>query len=244
MARYVSFRFDDGFLDGARKAVDCLSPSPASFFVVTGLVCGTHCVEHEKLFEGRNFGSPDQWRAIAALGHDIQPHSITHANFAALNPDQQRWEIQGSLGFVRSLHRGPYIFGFPYNVIPEDLDLASLDLSAAGFRTVDSARPIAFNRLDDDALDLFRLQGWAIRESHFQTVVDQVECLPDRSWAILSLHSFDGEGHEPWSSDGFSRLVEAIRRVDLQIVSIRDMVKKVGRSRTAHDGATEPAARR
>jgi peptidoglycan/xylan/chitin deacetylase (PgdA/CDA1 family) len=231
MGRYVSFRFDDGFVDGARRAAAYLAPSHASFFVVTGLVCGTHRVEHEDLFKGRNFGSPDQWRAIAALGHDVQPHGTTHVNFAVLNPDQRRAEIQGSLAFVRGLHRGPYIFGFPYNVIPEDLDLASFDLSAAGFRTVDSAQPIAFNRLDDDALDLFRLEGWAIRERHFQTIVDQLESLPDRSWAILGLHSLDGEGHEPWTSDGFSRLVAAVRRADFEIVSIRDVVEVLSRPR-------------
>ena len=224
MARFISFRFDDGFIEGARKAAACLHPSPASFFVVTGLICGSARLDHIELFKGRNFGSLDEWSAIAALGHDVQPHSITHPNFADRSEDQQTTEVLGSLEFVRGIHAGPYIFCFPYNVV-SGLDLASLGLSAAGFATEGSDRAVVFNKLDGDELDLFRLRSWAVRERHFSTIVDQLDRLPDRSWTILAFHSLDGEGHEPWTSEGFSRLVAIVHAAGLQIVSIREMVK-------------------
>ena len=225
MARFISFRFDDGFIDGARKAAACLQPSPASFFIVTGLVSGSDRLDHIESFKGRNFGSLAEWRAMAALGPDVQPHSVTRPNFTDLSADGQRTEVQSSLAFVRGIHSGPYVFCFPYNVI-SDVDLASLDLSAAGFATAASDGPVAFNSLDDGTLDLFRLRSWAVRERHFDIVVDQLDRLPDQSWTILAFHSLDDEGHEPWTSEGFSRLVAIARAAGFQIFSVREMVER------------------
>ena len=44
----------------------------------------------------------------------------------------------------------------------------------------------------------------------------------------LGLHSFDGEGHEPWTSEGFSMLVKAVRDLDYQIVSVGRMIATHG----------------
>jgi hypothetical protein len=125
-----------------------------------------------------------------------------------------------------------------------DLDLASLGLSAAGFATAGSDRAIVFNGLDDDELDLFRLRSWAVRERHFHTIVDQLDGLPDQSWTILGFHSLDGEGHEPWTSEGFSRLVAIVNAAGLQIVSIREMVKVLARRPNAARHIAEEEVRR
>jgi peptidoglycan/xylan/chitin deacetylase (PgdA/CDA1 family) len=226
MARFITFRFDDGFIEGARKAAAFLHPSPASFFIVAGLVRGSDRLDHIELFRGRNFGSLDEWRTIAELGHDVQPHGVSHSDFAELSAEQQRTEVQASLDLVRGIHRGPYIFGFPYNNIVADLDLGSFGVSAAGFVTATSDEAIVFNRPDEPEFDLFRLRSWAVRERHFDGIVDQLDHLPDHGWTILAFHSFDGEGHEPWTSAGFSRLLEFVRAAGLQIVSIRGMVER------------------
>jgi peptidoglycan/xylan/chitin deacetylase (PgdA/CDA1 family) len=227
MARFITFRFDDGFIDGARKAAAILHPSPAGFFIVAGLVGGSDRLDHIELFRGRNFGSLNEWRAIAELGHDVQPHGVSHSNFAELSTDQQRTEVRGSVDLVRGIHGGPYIFGFPYNNMVTDLDLTPFGVSAAGFVTATSEQAIVFNRPGDHEFDLFRLRSWAVRERHFDGIVDQLDSLPDQSWAILAFHSLDGEGHEPWSSEGFSRLLEFVRAAGLQIVSIGGMVKRL-----------------
>jgi peptidoglycan/xylan/chitin deacetylase (PgdA/CDA1 family) len=224
MARFITFRFDDGFIEGARKAAAFLHPSPASFFIVAGLVTGSDRLDHIELFRGRNFGSLDRWRAIDELGHDVQPHGVTHCDFAELSADQQRIEVRMSVDLVRGIHGGPYIFGFPYNNMVADLDLTSFGVSAAGFVTASSDEAIVFNRTDDPEFDLFRLRSWAVRERHFHEIVDQLDSPPDQSWTILAFHSLDGEGHEPWTSQGFFRLLEFVRAAGLQIVSIREMV--------------------
>jgi Polysaccharide deacetylase len=228
MARCITFRFDDGFIDGARKAAAALHPSPASFFVVAGLVDGSVRLDHIELFRGRNFGSVDEWRAMAELGHDVQPHGVNHKDFAELNAEQQRAEVKTSLDLVRRIHLGPYIFGFPYNNIVADLDLTSLGVSAAGFVTASSDEAIVCNRPRDPEFDRYRLQSWAVRERHFDSIVDQLDSLPEQSWTILAFHSLDGEGHEPWTSLGFARLLACVRAAGLQIVSIRSMVAQLG----------------
>jgi len=232
MARFITFRFDDGFIDGARKAAAALHPSPASFFVVAGLVDGSARLDHIELFRGRNFGAVHEWRAMGELGHDVQPHGVSHSNFAELNAEQQRTEVRASVELVRRIHGGPYIFGFPYNNIVASLDLTSFGLSAAGFVTASSDEAVVFNRLGDPEFDRFRLRSWAVRERHFDGIVDQLDSLPEQSWTILAFHSLDGEGHEPWTSLGFARLLARVRAAGLQIISIRSMVAQLGDRRS------------
>ncbi len=221
MQRLVTFRFDDGYIAGARKAARILRPDPASFFIITGRVReeGAH-------------GSIGDWREMAADGHDIQPHGVVHAGFAEMGDEQKLEEIRGSLAWIRQIQAGPYVFCFPFNRI-SDIGRHVPDLAAAGFHTVDSSLAAYTNALEPD-LDWFRLRSWAVRERHLDHVVDQLEQLPDRTWTILALHSLDGEGHEPWSSDGFSRLVAAVRAASLKIVSVQQAVSH-------HRSAAQPA---
>ena len=228
MARFISFRLDDGFIEGARKAAACLDPSRASFFIVANLVLETAAADFEPLFKGRDFGLIEEWRAISSLGHDVQLHGATHANMTMLQPEQQLFEAQASLALVRQIHDGPYVFCYPYNAMT-DLDLAPIGISGAGFETVTSDAPVIYNTIDR-ALDLYRLKSWAVRERHFDAIVDELtHHLPDDSWTILAFHSLDGEGHEPWTSEGFSRLVTVVRAMGGQIVTVAEMVGRLSR---------------
>jgi peptidoglycan/xylan/chitin deacetylase (PgdA/CDA1 family) len=217
---------DDGFIVGARKAAAILAPGRASFFVVTGRVCGTVSGDHIELLKGADFGSTEEWRVLAAQGHDVQPHSDTHVDFSKTPLEQQIREIRQSVSVIRTIHPGPYVFCYPYNQF-STLDLAPFGLSAAGFLTKNSNSCVCFNPIGDN-LDLFRLRSWAVQESHLDTVVSQLQRdVPDESWTILGFHSLDGEGHEPWSSAGFANLVSAIRVFGYQIVSVGAMVARL-----------------
>ena len=223
MGRFITFRFDDGFIKGARKAAACLHPNAASFFVVTGLICGSESLDHIGLFRERDFGSIDEWRALAAEGHDVQLHSATHANFTAMSMDEQSREIRESLAVIRRIHAGPYAFCYPYNALT-DLDLACYGISASGFETVASDHAVSFNLLDE-RLDMYRLRSWAVRERHFDDILNQLmHDVPEMSWTILAFHSLDDEGHEPWGSESFSQLVSAVRGMGYQILSVAAMV--------------------
>lgn len=226
MARYVSFRFDDGFLAGALKANALLGADHGSFFIVTGLVEKTHRLDHIPLFVGREFGTIEEWATLARAGHDIQPHSVTHANLPLLTREEQIEEVERSLAFVKKIHAGPYIFCHPYNALT-DLDFANLGFAAAGFNARGSQKAVQYNDLSK--LTPYLLRSSILSEDQFDWLV---ECLnihvPNNAWVILGFHSFDGEGAKPWSSEGFSRLVAEVRRLGFQIRTIGRMISTYG----------------
>jgi len=222
LARYVSFRFDDGFFSGARAAAAYLAPDFATFFLVADLVTSGAADHHEHLFRGRDFGSVADWSALARAGHDIQLHGRTHTNMTLLSEEERRREVLDSLTLTRSVHAGPYIFCHPYNA-RVDLDFAVLGLLGAGFDTRTSEQAMIFHKLTGP-IDLFALSSWAVRERHFDMVVDRLSELPDQSWIILAFHSFNGEGHEPWSTEAFSTLVAAVRKMGITTVTISEML--------------------
>ena len=228
MPRLISFRFDDGHIRGAQKAAALLAPDRASFFLVSGRLTGKAPDLAAMIDAGDDFGTLDQWRSMAAQGQDVQPHSVTHANLRRLAPELVAAEVEGSLALIRQIHAGPYVFCHPYNALTA-LDLAALGLDAAGFQTLNSDKQVQFNRLDGD-LDLYRLRSWAVREPHFDDIVSQLDTeVPDESWTILAFHSLDGEGHEPWTSGGFARLVGAVRGLGYQIASVAAVVARLKR---------------
>ena len=238
MSRYLSFKFDDGFLDGMRKAVRILDGAPASFFLISGLVDQSVSPEGDPLFRGRNFGSVEDWRALAEFGHDIQPHGVAHLNFQSLPRARQEDEIRGSLALVREIGAGPYVFGFPFNV-RTDLDFRGLGLSGAGFGCRGSDRNIQFNLIAEETFDPFRLNSWAVRERHADVIPVQLDAAPDQSWTILTLHSLDGEGHEPWTSEGFAWLAQTVRELGFQITSVGEMVRRRREGEIAAQGGAQ-----
>lgn len=223
MARYVSFRFDDGFLDGARIAAQCLAPDKGTFFLISDLVTAGAADHDEPLFRGRSFGSVDDWRALSEAGQDIQLHGRSHRHMNLLPADEQAREIEHSLDLTRAIHAGPYVFCHPFNS-RIDLDFARFGLSGAGFRTRTSDHAALFHRLSE-GIDLYAMNSWAVRERHVDEVVEQLAQLPDDSWIILAFHSFDGEGHEPWTAAGFASLVATCRELGMTIRTIADMVR-------------------
>lgn len=81
--RAVALTFDDGYADNALVALPLLRRHGlrATFFIVTGLV-------------GRE--GYMSWRQLEQLrdaGMEIGAHTVTHADLAAIEPDDARWEI-------------------------------------------------------------------------------------------------------------------------------------------------------
>jgi len=92
----------------ARQPNSCAQIT-GSFFIITGQVEGNLDLRYPELVKGDR-GNLEAWRAVAALGHDIQPHSVTHPRFLDLSPDGQKAEIRNSIEFVCKIHSGPYVF--------------------------------------------------------------------------------------------------------------------------------------
>lgn len=223
MPRFVTFRFDDGFLGGAQKAHEYLTPNGATFFIISALVTGADRLECHPLFKEREFGTIEDWRELSRKGHDIQLHGATHADMSMLSMSEQEREVRESLNFIRTIHSGPYIFCFPYNHLSA-INLSQFGISAAGFVSSNSDNHAFYNLIRPSDIDVYKLKGWTIYERQFDKVAASLRAVPDWSWTILSLHSFDGEGWEPWSTEGFKSLVSFVTSNGFEIFHMRGML--------------------
>ena len=222
--RIISFRFDDGLWEGARKAVSVLNPYKASFFIVKNWLEDFDLPVLDEYNRGRYHGSIALWKEMSAMGQDIQAHSCTHQRFSSLSKAERDEELSESIRLIRKIHDGPYFICYPYNdITPDNLTMAGYD--AAGFETRPSSTPINWNNTSN--LDVYRLKSWAIREENFFSICDQIKALPPDSWTILAMHSLDGEGFSPWNSSNLKHLVEFISDLDFEILSIQEAYSKL-----------------
>jgi peptidoglycan/xylan/chitin deacetylase (PgdA/CDA1 family) len=214
MARYITFRFDDGYIAGARRAAELLLPSYGSFFIVTDWVESKTQPER---------GDLDAWKSLAAEGSDIQPHGKTHTSLLGLSSGQQADEIKGSIDFVRKIQSGPYIFCCPYNNVPLSRPLVE-GLSAFGFYA-SQPQDKNFNLLNRE-LDVFRLQSWDVDCNNWSSIPFHLDkSVPDGAWVVLGLHSLNGEGYEPLTSDQLTCLVYAARGLNYEIATAAEMFR-------------------
>lgn len=219
--RIISFRFDDGLWVGTQKAIEILSPHKASFFIVKDWLADYESEILDEFNKGRYHGSIEEWIELSNSGQDIQAHSCTHRNFLELSQEERLEELQGSHDLISKIHDQSILMCYPYNAITND-DLKSLGYKAAGFLTRPSDRPIHFNNFKN--IDTYALKSWAVRERNFDSIINDLSYLPDNTWTILSFHSLDGEGFEPWSSSGFKALKEEIIQMNFKIETVTDTV--------------------
>jgi peptidoglycan/xylan/chitin deacetylase (PgdA/CDA1 family) len=227
--RLLTFRFDDGFMDGARKAAQILDPYRGSYFIVGDRTLGLAQLDGNPQLCNRNFGAVEEWRAMARHGHDIQPHSYSHRRFSTLSSDEMEAEIRKSVHILRSITDGPLVFAFPFNDVVSGPDWLELGLEAAGFQTRSSADPILFNDLS--AFDRFNINSWAVRERDWSTIVEALNAVPEGTWTVLAFHSLDDEGFEPWSSESFRKLVSLIGTLGFDIVTAREALARAVQTR-------------
>ncbi|WP_291767477.1 FkbM family methyltransferase [Maricaulis sp.] len=239
VVRFLSFKFDDGFMCGAERAAAILGDLPASFFLIGELLEDGPLKRSEPLFEGREFGNAERWRALLARGHEVQPHSYAHRPFDTLTEDECRSDLERSVKLVRDIASKANVFGFPFNRLAS-FPMEGLGLIAAGFETCSSDLPPSYHDLDND-IDLWNLKSWAVRESHFEHVAASLRELPDNTWTVLTFHSLDGEGHEPWSSEAFSELVNIVREQNFSVQTVGSMAFMLERGQAARKEAQATA---
>lgn len=225
MTRLLTFRFDDGFMVGARRCAEILEPHRGSYFIVADRVLGVAQLNENPKLVGRDFGSVAEWQKLATEGHDVQAHSYSHRAFSTLSPEERESEIRASVSLVRSISAAPIVFAFPFNDRTDGIDWAALGVSAAGFDTRSSDFPLYTNICS--GLDRFALRSWAVRERHWDYVTAELDEAPADSWTILGLHSLDEEGAEPWSSEGFARLVNFAAESRFDIVTARQALERI-----------------
>lgn len=229
--RYLSFKFDDGFLCGAEQAASILQDLPASFFLIGELLEDGPLAFSEPLFRGREFGDKERWRALVAKGHELQPHSYSHRPYDDMTDQERRTDLRLSVQTVREIAGKASVFGFPFNrLAPISAD--GLGLIASGFDTKTSSADPHYHDLSKD-VDLRRLKSWAVRERDLETIKTSLGKVPENSWLVLTFHSFGDEGHEPWTSNKFRQLVDLVRAQKFSVRTVGDMAFMLERGQAA-----------
>ena len=127
--RTVAITFDDCYrdnLDAARVLHE--HGLPACFFVPTQFVGTDHVFEWDRGLRRLANLTWDEVREIAALGHEIGSHTVNHADFGLVDPEQARHELVESKRVLESQLARPvrwfaYPFGGRGNFRPEYLPL-------------------------------------------------------------------------------------------------------------------------
>ena len=141
--------FDDGTADHYHKAYCSLNEHgvPATFYIATGDLDTTS-----------NYMTTSEVADLADKGHDMAPHTVTHANLAQLSSAQQVSEIVVSKNVLNSMGYDVKTFAYPFgayngdtlNILRNDNDLiltrdTSQDTSWKDIRT-----PVVSFNADND----------------------------------------------------------------------------------------------
>lgn len=99
----VSLEFDDGWADQS-NALDLLSAHGfhATFYIISGKV------------GAQSYFDRDQIAALAAAGHEIGGHTLTHPDLTTLTADQARSEVCDDRTTLQSWGYDPISFAYPY----------------------------------------------------------------------------------------------------------------------------------
>jgi peptidoglycan/xylan/chitin deacetylase (PgdA/CDA1 family) len=117
----VTFTFDDGNADQIAAAAKLKSSGMAgTFFVTTGFLNGT------------NYMTPAQVQALQADGHEIGGHTVTHADLAAVGPDELKRQICDGRATLVGLGLTVTNFAYPFASTSPDAEAA---VAACGFNS-------------------------------------------------------------------------------------------------------------
>lgn len=116
-AAALTFTFDDGAEIHATELAPLFArfQIPVTFYVVTGWV-GQKTGRHQR-------ASWEQWRDVAAMGHEIGNHSTTHATLPGLKPTQLTREITTSHDLIRSkIGHDEFSYAYPFCKTNPEID--------------------------------------------------------------------------------------------------------------------------
>ncbi len=113
-ARMVALTFDDGYVDFLTEALPILERyrMTSTVYVVAGRLARQNDWDDGPRLD---LLSADQVREVAAAGHEIGSHSLTHPHMAGLDPAQLREETATSREILEDVLGGPVPgFCYPY----------------------------------------------------------------------------------------------------------------------------------
>jgi glycosyltransferase involved in cell wall biosynthesis len=143
--RYVSFTFDDGLINSAKKIDQILSPHQATFYIVTGWLKPKPLSITDPPNIKPDHGNPGDWQRLANLGHEIGSHTVSHPETIAKLTSQEYAE---SLTVIKQFHSGPYSLATPHLFIPTKQTLYEAVRAGEKKEIYNSLGQINFNQLN------------------------------------------------------------------------------------------------
>jgi len=128
--RLVALTFDDGYTDFLERALPVLERHgmTSTLYVVAGRMGGANDWDSGPQLDVM---TADQVRAVAAAGHEVGSHTMTHARLAGADPGTLAEEVDGSRRVLQDALQAPVAsFCYPYGAY----DTAAADaVQAAGY---------------------------------------------------------------------------------------------------------------
>jgi peptidoglycan/xylan/chitin deacetylase (PgdA/CDA1 family) len=154
--------FDDGYADNAEIAAPILAKwrLPAVFYVATDFIgSATQTFWDVKAGLKSRWMTWEQVRALAAAGHEIGAHTISHADLSRLGPEQIKAELAGSRAAIAAKSGAePVHFAVPFGRDFDSMPVVSGIARELGFQSVSLCR----GGLVPDGADAMRFERWPI----------------------------------------------------------------------------------
>ncbi len=220
----VSITFDDGLYEGAQKAVSILSRHalPATFYIVTGWVEPVRARIRDVANQGRGHGTWDFWRDVAAAGHEVGSHTVSHFKAGGPKAALQPWRVAGELArskadLKREIAQDDFTISMPWNAASPLSDfLVKRHYSACRL----GGGGVVYNQREN--FNPFALASWAPGPGHsWEDHLAAIDAIPEDGWLILGYHSLDGEGWEPITSEFFDRLCAHLACCGVEVLTVR-----------------------
>jgi peptidoglycan/xylan/chitin deacetylase (PgdA/CDA1 family) len=126
----VALTFDDGYGELSGTVCEILGRHglPATFFVTTGFI------DHPELPGGPYMTWQDA-RYMAAQGHSIESHSVSHRSLGSLDPSEIASELINSRGrIIDEIGIPPEGLSYPYGTLRDFNPLVATAAKSAGYR--------------------------------------------------------------------------------------------------------------
>ncbi len=213
----VSITFDDGLLSHVTVGAPLLDARnlPGTFYVMA--------------LGGWNewSGYWDDWRALAAAGHEIGSHTLTHAQLSVLPEAELREELEESRDIIEAevTSQSCLTIAYPYGDSSDQVEDITAEYYIAG-RTVWSPLYLNFYPGDPYApMDAFAIGSYAFDYPAITTLealVDRVEAAEEYgAWFIPHIHALT----DPLAVSVLTGFLDDLLLRDLWVATLGDVVR-------------------
>lgn len=215
--RYITFSFDDGFLDSTTKT--------AAIYERYGLQAEFNVVASSSLksdHTNSNHAKFDFLNELQSRGHIIQPHGYNHTDKTKVAINEAADLIDKCIeifsenldGFVAKSS----IFCFPYNASNNEIE----KYVSGKFRAFRTGYDKVINAVPNRNTKMIFGDGWPNVEEKIDRSIQELLKL-ENGWLVYNTHGLDGEGWEPISSEFLKKTLA--RLITYKYVKILPMIK-------------------